>query len=72
LWFFIGCGAAVGFVAGALRRAPIRVQHNGLERAHRLAQEPGRYPVHDSPTPPASSSPPPSAASEGAFLTLRA
>jgi N-acetylglucosaminyldiphosphoundecaprenol N-acetyl-beta-D-mannosaminyltransferase len=35
-------GAAVDFVAGAKRRAPVAVQRLGLEWAFRLAQEPGR------------------------------
>ncbi|GAA1409300.1 hypothetical protein GCM10009662_46050 [Catellatospora coxensis] len=51
--WFIGCGAAIGFVAGELHRAPIWMQRSGLEWAHRLAQEPGRlagrYLVHDLP-----------------------
>lgn len=51
--WFLGCGAAVGFVAGEQRRAPIWMQRTGLEWAHRLAQEPtrlaGRYLAHDAP-----------------------
>jgi N-acetylglucosaminyldiphosphoundecaprenol N-acetyl-beta-D-mannosaminyltransferase len=45
--WFVGCGAAVEFVAGTRRRAPEAVQRLGLEWAHRLVQEPrrlgGRY-----------------------------
>lgn len=51
--WFLGCGAAVGFVAGETRRAPFWMQRSGLEWAHRLAQEPGRlagrYLAHDAP-----------------------
>ncbi len=51
--WFLGCGAAVGFVAGQKRRAPFWMQRSGLEWAHRLAQEPGRlagrYLAHDAP-----------------------
>lgn len=51
--WFIGCGAAVGFVAGQTKRAPFWMQRSGLEWAHRLAQEPGRlagrYLAHDAP-----------------------
>lgn len=51
--WFLGCGAAVGFVAGETRRAPFWMQRTGLEWAHRLAQEPGRlagrYLAHDAP-----------------------
>ncbi|GIH04441.1 acetyl-mannosamine transferase [Rhizocola hellebori] len=51
--WFLGCGAAVGFVAGQTRRAPFWMQRSGLEWAHRLAQEPGRlagrYLAHDAP-----------------------
>ncbi len=51
--WFLGCGAAIGFVAGQNRRAPFWMQRSGLEWAHRLAQEPGRlagrYLAHDAP-----------------------
>jgi N-acetylglucosaminyldiphosphoundecaprenol N-acetyl-beta-D-mannosaminyltransferase len=51
--WFLGCGAAVNFVAGQSRRAPFWMQRSGLEWAHRLAQEPGRlagrYLAHDAP-----------------------
>ncbi|WP_244871865.1 WecB/TagA/CpsF family glycosyltransferase [Catellatospora sp. TT07R-123] len=51
--WFLGCGAAIGFVAGELHRAPGWMQRSGLEWAHRLAQEPGRlagrYLVRDMP-----------------------
>ena len=51
--WFLGCGAAIGFVAGQNRRAPSWMQRSGLEWAHRLAQEPGRlagrYLAHDAP-----------------------
>lgn len=40
--WFVGCGAAIPFAAGALRRAPERVQRAGLEWAWRLASEPRR------------------------------
>lgn len=51
--WFLGCGAAIGFVAGAHQRAPRWMQQAGLEWAHRLAAEPrrlaSRYLVHDLP-----------------------
>ncbi|MBB5871596.1 N-acetylglucosaminyldiphosphoundecaprenol N-acetyl-beta-D-mannosaminyltransferase [Allocatelliglobosispora scoriae] len=51
--WFLGCGAAIGFVAGEQRRAPTWMQRSGLEWAHRLAQEPrrlaSRYLRHDAP-----------------------
>ncbi|WP_410814238.1 WecB/TagA/CpsF family glycosyltransferase [Micromonospora sp. 067-2] len=51
--WFLGCGAAIGFVAGTYRRAPLWMQRSGLEWAHRLASEPARlmrrYLVHDLP-----------------------
>ena len=51
--WFMGCGAAIGFVAGTHRRAPLWMQRSGLEWAHRLGSEPGRlmrrYLVHDLP-----------------------
>lgn len=51
--WFLGCGAAVDFVAGRRRRAPVWMQRSGLEWVHRLASEPRRlavrYLVHDAP-----------------------
>jgi N-acetylglucosaminyldiphosphoundecaprenol N-acetyl-beta-D-mannosaminyltransferase len=51
--WFIGCGAAVNFVAGDVDRAPRWMQRAGLEWAHRLGTEPrrlaGRYLRHDAP-----------------------
>lgn len=51
--WFMGCGAAIGFVAGVHRRAPGWMQRTGLEWIHRLAGEPQRlmrrYLVHDVP-----------------------
>ena len=51
--WFIGCGAAVNFVAGDVGRAPRWMQRTGLEWAHRLRTEPrrlaGRYLKHDAP-----------------------
>ena len=51
--WFLGCGAAINFVAGDRDRAPGWMQRTGLEWAHRLAQEPrrlaGRYLRHDAP-----------------------
>jgi N-acetylglucosaminyldiphosphoundecaprenol N-acetyl-beta-D-mannosaminyltransferase len=51
--WFIGCGAAVNFVAGDIERAPRWMQRTGLEWAHRLGTEPGRlagrYLKHDAP-----------------------
>ncbi|WBB69607.1 WecB/TagA/CpsF family glycosyltransferase [Micromonospora sp. WMMD812] len=51
--WFLGCGAAIGFVAGVHRRAPRWMQAYGLEWTHRLASEPARlmrrYLVHDLP-----------------------
>jgi N-acetylglucosaminyldiphosphoundecaprenol N-acetyl-beta-D-mannosaminyltransferase len=40
--WFLGCGAAIPFAAGQLRRAPQRVQRMGLEWAYRLMLEPRR------------------------------
>lgn len=40
--WFVGCGAAIPFAAGALRRAPEWMQRAGLEWAWRLASEPRR------------------------------
>ncbi|WP_232323543.1 WecB/TagA/CpsF family glycosyltransferase [Catenuloplanes japonicus] len=51
--WFLGCGAAINFVAGDARRAPGWMQRSGLEWLHRLAGEPGRmarrYLGHDAP-----------------------
>jgi N-acetylglucosaminyldiphosphoundecaprenol N-acetyl-beta-D-mannosaminyltransferase len=51
--WFIGCGAAVNFVAGDVDRAPRWMQRAGLEWAHRLGSEPrrlaGRYLKRDAP-----------------------
>ncbi|SDT70740.1 WecB/TagA/CpsF family glycosyltransferase [Actinoplanes derwentensis] len=51
--WFVGCGAAVNFVAGDVARAPRWMQRTGLEWAHRLGAEPrrlaGRYLRHDAP-----------------------
>jgi N-acetylglucosaminyldiphosphoundecaprenol N-acetyl-beta-D-mannosaminyltransferase len=51
--WFLGCGAAINFVAGDRRRAPRWMQLAGLEWAHRLVGEPrrlaGRYVRHDAP-----------------------
>lgn len=51
--WFLGCGAAVNFVAGDRSRAPRWMQRTGLEWVHRLASEPrrlaGRYLMHDVP-----------------------
>jgi N-acetylglucosaminyldiphosphoundecaprenol N-acetyl-beta-D-mannosaminyltransferase len=40
--WFLGCGAAVNFVAGDCRRAPVWMQRTGMEWVHRLCREPGR------------------------------
>jgi N-acetylglucosaminyldiphosphoundecaprenol N-acetyl-beta-D-mannosaminyltransferase len=40
--WYVGCGAAIAFVAGAERRAPRWMQVSGLEWVHRLAREPRR------------------------------
>jgi N-acetylglucosaminyldiphosphoundecaprenol N-acetyl-beta-D-mannosaminyltransferase len=40
--WFLGCGAAINFVAGDCVRAPVWMQRSGLEWAHRLAKEPRR------------------------------
>lgn len=40
--WFIGCGAAIPFAAGALTRAPRWMQRLGLEWVHRLVSEPRR------------------------------
>lgn len=51
--WFMGCGAAIGFVAGVHRRAPLWMQRTGLEWLHRLGAEPHRlarrYVVHGVP-----------------------
>jgi N-acetylglucosaminyldiphosphoundecaprenol N-acetyl-beta-D-mannosaminyltransferase len=51
--WFMGCGAAIGFVGGVHTRAPVWMQRSGLEWLHRLGREPGRlarrYVVHDAP-----------------------
>ena len=51
--WFLGCGAAIGFVAGVHRRAPGWMQRTGLEWVHRLITAPRRlmrrYLVHDVP-----------------------
>jgi N-acetylglucosaminyldiphosphoundecaprenol N-acetyl-beta-D-mannosaminyltransferase len=51
--WFIGCGAAVNFVAGDVGRAPVWMQRAGLEWVHRLLSEPRRlatrYLAHDAP-----------------------
>jgi N-acetylglucosaminyldiphosphoundecaprenol N-acetyl-beta-D-mannosaminyltransferase len=51
--WFVGCGAALNFVAGEVSRAPGWMQRNGLEWVHRLWKEPRRlfrrYVVHDIP-----------------------
>ncbi|WP_229789270.1 WecB/TagA/CpsF family glycosyltransferase [Pilimelia terevasa] len=51
--WYLGCGAAINFVAGDQHRAPAWMQRSGLEWAHRLAAEPrrlaGRYLGHDAP-----------------------
>jgi N-acetylglucosaminyldiphosphoundecaprenol N-acetyl-beta-D-mannosaminyltransferase len=51
--WFLGCGAAVNFVAGDVDRAPRWMQRSGLEWAHRLGTEPrrlaGRYLGRDAP-----------------------
>ncbi|NUR88888.1 MAG: WecB/TagA/CpsF family glycosyltransferase, partial [Nonomuraea sp.] len=51
--WFVGCGAAVAFAAGALPRAPRWMRRTGLEWVFRLAAEPtrlaGRYLAHDLP-----------------------
>lgn len=51
--WFVGCGAAIAFAAGTVRRAPVWMRRAGLEWAFRLVSEPGRlarrYLVHDLP-----------------------
>ncbi|WP_405141837.1 WecB/TagA/CpsF family glycosyltransferase [Sphaerisporangium sp. NBC_01403] len=40
--WFVGCGSAIAFTAGSVRRAPEWMQRSGLEWLFRLAAEPGR------------------------------
>lgn len=40
--WFVGCGSAIAFAAGAVPRAPRWMQRAGLEWLFRLASEPGR------------------------------
>ncbi len=40
--WWIGCGAALAFAAGEVRRAPGWMQNSGLEWLHRLVSEPRR------------------------------
>jgi N-acetylglucosaminyldiphosphoundecaprenol N-acetyl-beta-D-mannosaminyltransferase len=51
--WFLGCGMAIGFVAGDQRRAPNWMRRAGVEWMHRLASEPHRlaerYLRHDLP-----------------------
>lgn len=51
--WFVACGAAIAFAAGAVPRAPLWMQRAGLEWLFRLASEPRRlarrYLVHDLP-----------------------
>lgn len=51
--WYLGCGAAIAFVAGQVPRAPRWMQRTGLEWIHRLLKEPrrlaGRYLWHDLP-----------------------
>ena len=51
--WFIGCGAAIDFVAGMVPRAPEWMQRTGLEWSYRVIVEPRRlakrYLVHDLP-----------------------
>ncbi|MGI8879701.1 MAG: WecB/TagA/CpsF family glycosyltransferase [Jatrophihabitans sp.] len=51
--WFVGCGAALDFIAGEVPRAPGWMQRFGLEWAHRLVKEPRRmfrrYIIHDIP-----------------------
>jgi N-acetylglucosaminyldiphosphoundecaprenol N-acetyl-beta-D-mannosaminyltransferase len=51
--WFLGCGAAISFVAGDRARAPRWMQRGGLEWLHRLGGEPrrlaDRYLRHDAP-----------------------
>ncbi|MEV8635996.1 WecB/TagA/CpsF family glycosyltransferase [Streptosporangium sp. NPDC051023] len=51
--WFVGCGAAIAFAAGTVRRAPRWMRQAGLEWLFRLLNEPGRlarrYLLHDLP-----------------------
>ncbi len=40
--WYVGCGAALAFAAGEVRRAPGWMQRSGLEWVHRLSREPVR------------------------------
>ncbi|GAA3837580.1 hypothetical protein GCM10022226_69610 [Sphaerisporangium flaviroseum] len=40
--WFVGCGSAIAFTAGSVRRAPEWMRRSGLEWLFRLAGEPGR------------------------------
>jgi len=40
--WFVGCGAAILFASGEVRRAPLWMQRSGLEWSYRLIQEPSR------------------------------
>ena len=40
--WFLSCGVSFSFVAGEIARAPVVMQHLGLEWLHRMAQEPRR------------------------------
>jgi N-acetylglucosaminyldiphosphoundecaprenol N-acetyl-beta-D-mannosaminyltransferase len=40
--WFVGCGSAIAFTAGSVRRAPEWMRSSGLEWLFRLASEPGR------------------------------
>jgi N-acetylglucosaminyldiphosphoundecaprenol N-acetyl-beta-D-mannosaminyltransferase len=40
--WFLGCGAAIAFAAGTVRRAPEWMRRTGLEWLFRLLSEPGR------------------------------
>jgi N-acetylglucosaminyldiphosphoundecaprenol N-acetyl-beta-D-mannosaminyltransferase len=40
--WFIGCGSAIGFAGGQMRRAPAWMRRSGLEWVHRLMNEPQR------------------------------
>jgi N-acetylglucosaminyldiphosphoundecaprenol N-acetyl-beta-D-mannosaminyltransferase len=40
--FIMGVGGSFDILAGAVRRAPVRMQHLGLEWLYRVYQEPGR------------------------------
>ena len=38
----MGCGISLSFIAGNVRRTPLRMQRSGLEWVQRLLQEPRR------------------------------